>query len=172
MSSPEVLLSAEQIARRTAELSQQITHDYRGSDLVIVGVLNGAFIFVADLVRQIELPTTVDFLRVCSYGEATSSSGVVQIRKDIDVSVEGRDLLLVEDIVDTGLTASFLVRHFELTNPKTLRVCTLLDKKCRRQVSFDADYVGFEIGDDFVVGYGLDFNERYRNLPDICVLSG
>lgn len=167
---PCTLISADKIRQRTNVLAQQISRDYADRPLVVIGVLNGAFVFVADLVRQLTIPVTVDFLRASSYGPETETSGVVQIRKDLDRPVSGKHLLLVEDIIDTGLTASFLCRHLEMAQPLSVRVCALLDKKQRRLVSFDADYVGFEIGNEFVVGYGLDFDEQYRQLADICVL--
>lgn len=166
----ETLISAPRIGDRVGELAQQISSDYRENRLVVVGVLNGAFIFLADLVRQLQISVSVDFLRVSSYGAATTSSGVVQIRKDLDLAIANRDVLLVEDIIDTGLTANYLLNHLRMAQPSSIRVCTLLDKKQRREVVFEADYVGFEIGDEFVVGYGMDFNEQYRELPAICVL--
>jgi hypoxanthine phosphoribosyltransferase len=166
----EEFLSAERIAARVAELAAEIGRDYAGERPLVVCVLKGAFLFVADLVRAMPVDPEIDFLRVSSYGQATESSGVVEIRKDLETPVSGRHVLLVEDIIDTGLTISFLRRHVELSNPASVRVCTLLDKPSRRKVEIRGDYVGFTIEDRFVVGYGLDFAERYRRLPFIGVL--
>lgn len=167
----EVFLPAEAIARRVAELAARLSADYAEKDLVVVGVLKGCFLFVADLVRQLSVPAAVDFLRVASYGAATESSGVVQFRMDVDIPIGGRDVLLVEDIVDTGLTLDYLRRHLGAAAPRSLKICALLDKRGRRRVPLQADYVGFEIDDHFVVGYGLDYDERFRELPDVCVLA-
>ncbi|MGL4461161.1 MAG: hypoxanthine phosphoribosyltransferase, partial [Planctomycetia bacterium] len=158
------LISAEAIARRLDEMAAEIRADYSGGELFVVGVLKGSFLFLADLVRRLDDGVTIDFLRVASYGAATESSGVVEIRKDLESPVAGRDVLVVEDIIDTGLTASYLDRHLRGGAPRSLRFCTLLDKPSRRRTPFRADYLGFEIPDKFVVGYGLDYNERYRNL--------
>jgi hypoxanthine phosphoribosyltransferase len=167
----KVLISREQIAGRVAELGRQITNDFAGESVVLVGVLKGAAIFLSDLARQIHLDSTFDFISVSSYGNAKQNSGEVKLLKDVDQSMEGRNLILVEDILDTGLTMSYLKKMMLAHHPKAFRIAALLDKKCRRQQPIYADYAGFEIPDEFVVGYGMDFAERYRNLPDICVVS-
>ena len=168
----EVLIARKDIDRRVKELAALISGDYQGADLIIVGILKGAFVFMADLIRYMSIPCQVDFVRLASYGTGTVSTGNVAISKDIETSVEGRDILVVEDILDTGLTLSSLVERLKKRAPRSLRVCVFLDKKERRKVPFEADYVGFDIPDRFVVGYGLDFNEMYRFLPDVCVLEG
>lgn len=178
-----VLISAEALVGRIAELAREIEGDFAATEkaqakaderkpLVVIGVLNGAFMFMADLVRQLKLPLQVDFLRASSYGNVTETSGVVQIRKDLEIEVTGRDVLLVEDIVDTGMTLAYLVKHLNMQKPTSVKVCCLLDKKERRRVPFEADYVGFSIPDQFVVGYGLDYAERFRELPSICIIEG
>lgn len=166
-----VLYTEEQIEDRVAELGKQITNDYQGKDLVLIGILKGAIVFFSDLMREIETPVTVDFMAVSSYGESHESSGAVRILKDLDVSIEGKHLLIVEDIVDTGLTLSYLKRILQSRNPQSIKVASFLDKPERRLVDTEADYVGFSIPDEFVVGYGLDFAEQYRSLPYIAVLS-
>jgi hypoxanthine phosphoribosyltransferase len=168
----EILFPKAVIERRVGELAAQISGDYMGKELLIVGILNGAFVFMADLIRALDVPCTVDFVRMASYGSGSLSSGEVLIRKDLEKPVAGRDILIVEDIVDTGLTLSRLVEILRERNPASLRVCTFLDKRERRRVPFEADYVGFPIPDAFVVGYGLDYNEQYRFLPDVRVLKG
>ena len=169
-SKPEILFSRERIGNRVVELAGQISRDYEGRELLLVGILKGAFIFMADLIRGISVPCQVDFVRLASYGGGSQSSGEVRITKDLETPIEGRDVLIVEDIVDTGLTLSCLVKVLRERGPASLRVCAFLDKKERRQVPFEADYVGFSIPDAFVVGYGLDYNENFRFLPDVCVL--
>ena len=168
----EILFPKAVIERRVGELAAQISGDYMGKDLLIVGILNGAFVFMADLIRALDVPCTVDFVRMASYGSGSVSSREVLIRKDLDRPVAGRDILIVEDIVDTGVTLSRLVGILRERNPASLRVCTFLDKRERRKVPFEADYVGFPIPDAFVVGYGLDYNEQFRFLPDVRVLKG
>jgi hypoxanthine phosphoribosyltransferase len=165
----EVLLSAEQIASRVKELAAQISADYRGRPLHIIGMLKGAWVFLADLVRHLDLEVTVDFLSIASYGGASVSSGAVGITKDLDQSIEGLDVLVVEDILDTGHTFEYLRGVLEAHKPKSLKVVTLLDKSSRRVRPVEADYVGFTIPDVFVVGYGLDYSQRYRNLPDVRI---
>jgi hypoxanthine phosphoribosyltransferase len=167
---PEILFSKTIIERRVGELAAQISYDYAGRKLLIVGILNGAFIFMADLVRRLAVPCRVDFVRMVSYGSGSVSSGEVRITKDLEMPIAGRDILIVEDIVDTGLTLSRLVEVLRERQPASLRVCAFLDKAERRRVPFTADYVGFSIPDHFVVGYGLDYNENFRFLPDVCVL--
>jgi hypoxanthine phosphoribosyltransferase len=166
----EVLIDEATLQARIAELGAEITQDYTGRDLILVGVLKGAIFFMADLMRQLELPCEVDFMAISSYGAGVDSSGVVRILKDLDVSVEGRNVLIVEDIVDSGLTLSYLIRNLEARHPASLEVCALLTKPERRENEVDCRYVGFEIPNRFVIGYGLDFAERYRNLPYIGVL--
>jgi hypoxanthine phosphoribosyltransferase len=167
---PEVLLSRYEIEQRVAELGAKISLDYRGRVPHMVGVLKGAWVFMADLIRHMEVDVTVDFLGISSYGSGTQSSGEVKITKDLDVSILDRDVLIIEDILDTGRTLKYLEDVLLAHKPRSLRVATLLDKRSRRIVPVRADYVGFEIADVFVVGYGLDFDQKYRQLPDIHVL--
>ncbi len=164
-----VLLSQDQIQARVAEMGQELARDYTGRELHLVGVLKGACTFMTDLARQIDLPLSLDYIAVSSYGAATKSSGEVKLIKDLDQGLDGRDLLVVEDIVDTGLTLNYLLKVLKARGPRTLKVATLLSKPSRRLVETPVDYVGFTIEDLFVVGYGLDYNERYRNLKDIVV---
>ncbi len=182
MPSLQVLLSRDQIARRVAEMGAQITHDFAGQTLVFVGVLKGAAIFLSDLARQVQLDSTFDFIGVTSYGNRPKpedetkavtwdSTGEVRLTKDVDQSLRDKNVILVEDILDTGLTLTYLKRLIMGHEPRAFRIATLLDKPSRRIQPVEADYLGFTIPDKFVVGYGLDFAERYRNLPDICVLS-
>jgi len=167
---PEVLLSRFEIEHRVTELAAKISLDYHGRVPHMVGVLKGAWVFMADLIRHIEVDVTVDFLGISSYGSGTKSSGEVKITKDLDVSILERDVLIIEDILDTGRTLKYLEDVLLAHKPRSLRVATLLDKRSRRIVPVQADYVGFEIADVFVVGYGLDFDQKYRQLPDIHVL--
>jgi hypoxanthine phosphoribosyltransferase len=167
----EVLYSQEQIAQRVAEMGAQITRDLNGEKLVMVGVLKGAAIFLSDLARSVEVDATFDFVAVSSYGKGQRSSGAVKLIKDLDEPIEGKNVLIVEDILDTGLTLAFLRKIFLQHHPKTLRIAALLDKPSRRIEQIDADYVGFSIPNLFVIGYGMDYAERYRNLPDICLMS-
>ena len=166
-----MLVTAEELQRRVAELGAQISRDYAGAPLLLVGVLKGAVFFLSDLMRFIDIPVEVDFMAVASYGSATDSSGGVRILKDLDVAIEGRDVLIVEDIVDSGLTLQYLMRNLGSRNPRTLEVCALLTKPDRRKVDLPTRYVGFEIPDRFVVGYGLDYAERHRNLPFVAVMD-
>ena len=168
----KVLLSNEAIQARIQEMGREIAHDYAGREPHLVGVLKGAFTFLSDLSRAIALPMTLDFIAVSSYGAATKTSGEVRLVKDLDQGLEGRDLLVVEDIVDTGLTLNYLLNLLRARGPRSLKVATLLSKPSRRLVQIPVDYVGFSIDDHFVVGYGLDFNEKYRNLRDIVVYGG
>jgi len=167
----EVLVPADELAQRVLELAAEVTADYAGSDLVLIGVLKGAVFFVADLMRAIDVPCEVDFMAVASYGSATKSSGVVRILKDLDAVIEGRDVLIVEDIVDSGLTLQYLLRNLAGRNPSSLEVCALLMKPGARKIDLRPKYIGFEIPDRFVVGYGLDHAEQYRNLPFVAVLN-
>jgi hypoxanthine phosphoribosyltransferase len=166
----EVLISPEQLARRVAELGAQITAEYDGKRLLLLGVLKGAVIFLVDLARQIQLSLEIDFMAISSYGASTQSSGIVRILKDLEDSVEGQHILVVEDIVDSGLTLDYLLRSLAARGPASVKICGLLVKERPRELSVPIDYVGFTIPDRFVVGYGLDFAERYRNLPYIGVL--
>ncbi|MFO7295080.1 MAG: hypoxanthine phosphoribosyltransferase [Clostridia bacterium] len=166
-----ILIDEQTLMRRIAEMGEQITRDYQGKDLVLVGILKGSVLFLADLVKHIKLPLVMDFMAVSSYGSSTRSSGVVRILKDLDEEIEGKDVLIVEDIIDTGLTLNYLTELLLSRNPKSLKICCCLDKPSRRKVPVKVDYVGFSIPDEFVVGYGLDYAERYRNLPYICVLD-
>lgn len=166
-----ILYSEEQLRQRVKELGAQITADYAGKEPVLASVLRGSYIFMADLTRAIDLPVTVDFMAVSSYGAGTKSSGQVEIKKDLSDSIEGRDLILVEDILDSGNTLFYLMEILKARKPASIRICTLMDKPDRRTQPIVADYVGFTIPDAFVVGYGLDYNEKYRNLPYVGILK-
>jgi hypoxanthine phosphoribosyltransferase len=167
----EILIDEEALSARVAELGAEVSIDYQGRDLLLIGVLKGAVFFMADLMRHITVPCEVDFMAISSYGDSTDSSGIVRILKDLDINIEGRDVLVVEDIIDSGLTLSYLMRNLESREPATLEVCALMTKPDRREIDVPVRYVGFEIPNRFVVGYGLDFVERYRNLPYVAVLS-
>jgi hypoxanthine phosphoribosyltransferase len=166
-----ILISSEEIQSKIRDLGEQITADYRGQDLLLVGVLKGAFVVMADLSRHIRLPLQFDFMAVSSYGSATKTSGVVRILKDLDHEIEGRNVLLVEDIVDSGLTLNYLLKNLRTRRPATLEVCALMQKIAAQRVALDIKYRGFEIPPEFVVGYGLDYDERYRNLPYVALLK-
>ena len=170
-STMEVLISRDQIAEAVARMGQEITRDFVGESVVLVGVLKGACLFLSDLARQIELDATFDFIAVRSYGTRKESAGEVQLIKDVTTPLEGKNVILVEDILDTGLTFTFLRKLLLARKPSMLKFAALLDKPSRRQMPVEADYVGFKIPDKFVVGYGLDYAERFRNLPDICVFT-
>jgi hypoxanthine phosphoribosyltransferase len=167
----EVLIDQDALQRRIAELGEEISADYTGRDLLLVGVLKGAVFFMADLMRGLSIPCEIDFMAISSYGDSTDSSGVVRILKDLDINIEGRDVLVVEDIIDSGLTLSYLMRNLEAREPASLEICALLTKPERREIEVPVRYVGFEIPNRFVIGYGLDFGERYRNLPYVGVLD-
>jgi len=167
----KVLFDEETIAKRVAEMGAEITRDYQEKELVVICILRGGVIFMSDLVKQIKLPLYMDFMAVSSYGMSTKSSGVVRILKDLNEDIEGKDVLIVEDIVDTGLTLHYLVDYIKSRNPRSVKVCCFLDKPSRRKVEVKVDYVGFEIPDKFVVGYGLDYAQKYRNLPYVSVLE-
>src|ERR687886_2760624 len=167
----EVLIDEDRLRGRVAELGEEISVDYAGRDLLLVGVLKGAVFFMADLMRHLTVTCEIDFMAISSYGAATDSSGVVRILKDLDINIAGRDVLVVEDIIDSGLTLSYLMRNLEAREPASLEICALLTKPERREIDVPVRYVGFEIPNRFVIGYGLDFGERYRNLPFVAVLS-
>ena len=167
----EILVQADDLRNRVKELGQVISRDYEGRDLLLVGVLKGAVFFLSDLMRELSVPCEVDFMAVASYGDATESSGVVRILKDLDAAIEDRHVLIVEDIVDSGLTLQYLLRNLESREPRSLEVCALLTKPARREVELPIRYVGFEIPNKFAIGYGLDYDERYRNLPYVAALN-
>jgi hypoxanthine phosphoribosyltransferase len=167
----EVLLTEEEIDKRVSELAKEISEEYRGKDLLVVGILKGAVIFLSDLVKRLEFPVMLDFMAVSSYGKSSVSTGEVRILKDLDYSVEGKDILIVEDIIDTGLTLNYLKDILGKRGAKGVKICTLLDKPDRRTVGVNIDFLGFEIPDEFVVGYGLDYNEQYRNYPFVGALK-
>ncbi|HLY93604.1 MAG TPA: hypoxanthine phosphoribosyltransferase [Gaiellaceae bacterium] len=167
----DVLIEEDALQRRIAELGEEISADYAGRDLLLVGVLKGAVFFMADLMRNLTIPCEIDFMAISSYGEGTDSSGVVRILKDLDINIDGRDVLVVEDIIDSGLTLSYLMRNLEAREPASLEICALMTKPERREIEVPVRYVGFEIPNRFVIGYGLDFGERYRNLPYVGVLD-
>jgi hypoxanthine phosphoribosyltransferase len=167
----EILYSRELIQKRVQEIAGRLSADYAGRELIVIGILKGAFIFMADLIRAMTIPCKVDFVRVASYGAGQESSGKVVMTKDIETSIAGRDVLIVEDIIDTGLTLTYLVNWLKERNPNSIKVCVFLDKRKRRKVSFEADYVVFTMDDGFVVGYGLDFNEQARYLPEVYVVK-
>lgn len=171
MSKIKVLVSKEEIQRKTRELAERISRDYEGEELLLVGVLKGGFVFLADLCREITIPVSIDFISVSSYGNSTVSSGVVRILKDIDYDITGKHILIVEDLIDTGLTLTYLKDLFAAKHCASVKLCTILDKPSRRKVPLEIDYKGIEIPDEFVIGYGLDYAEKYRNLPDVCVMA-
>ncbi|HEX3278994.1 MAG TPA: hypoxanthine phosphoribosyltransferase [Thermoleophilaceae bacterium] len=168
----EILVQPDELTHRVREMAGEISRDYSGRDLLLIGVLKGAVFFLSDLMRHLEIDCEVDFMAVSSYGSSTDSSGIVRILKDLDAPIEGRDVLIVEDIVDSGLTLSYLFRMLRARNPATLEVCALLTKPERREVDLPIRYVGFEIPNRFAIGYGLDHAERFRNLPYVAVLEG
>lgn len=166
----EILFTEDQLRTKVKELAEQINRDYKGEELLVVGILRGAFVFMADLVRSLNMPVIIDFVAVSSYGDDTASSGVVRILKDLDETITGRHVLLIEDIIDTGLTLKYLCKTLKTRHPASLKICTLLDKPSRRRVELTPDYNGFTIPDHFVVGYGLDCGQHYRNLPNIYIM--
>ena len=167
----DILIDAAALRARIAELGEEISQAYEGKDLLLIGVLKGAVFFMADLMRHLTIPCEIDFMAISSYGDSTDSSGVVRILKDLDINIEGRHVLVVEDIIDSGLTLSYLMRNLEAREPATLEICSLMTKPERREIDVPVRYVGFEIPNRFVIGYGLDFSERYRNLPYVGVLD-
>jgi hypoxanthine phosphoribosyltransferase len=166
-----LLLSREKIASIVKDLADQISKDYREKELVLVCILKGAFMFLSDLVRSLQIPVQIDFVRLASYGAGMKTSGRIEITKDIETSIDQKDVLIIEDIVDSGRTLQFLKDRLSLANPRSVKICALLDKKARREVEIEADYLGIEIDNVFVVGYGIDFNETYRNLPEIYYVT-
>lgn len=167
----DVLYSEEMLQERVQALADEISAAYEGKDLLLIGVLKGANVFMCDLMRKIHFPIQIDFIAASSYGHSTESSGVVKILKDLDYSIEGKDVIIVEDIIDTGLTLKYLIENFKSRNPRSLEICTLLDKPERRIANLDVKYVGYQIPDEFIVGYGIDYAEKYRNLPYIATLK-
>lgn len=167
----KVLIKEDELRKKTLELGKLISEDYKGKNLIIISVLKGGFIFAADLIRAIKIPVAVDFMAVSSYGASTRTSGVVQIRKDLDRDIRGMHVLIVEDILDSGLTLNYITKVLENRGAQSVKICTILDKPARRKAPVTPDYVGFEIPDEFVVGYGLDFAEKYRNLPFVGILK-
>ena len=167
----DVLIDEPSLQARIGELGAEISSDYQGRDLLLIGVLKGAVFFMSDLMRHLTIPCEIDFMAISSYGDSTDSSGIVRILKDLDINIEGRDVLVVEDIIDSGLTLSYLMRNLEAREPASLEICALLTKPDRREIEVPVRYVGFEIPNRFVIGYGLDFAERYRNLPYVGVLD-
>ena len=163
----EILITEEQLRARVAELGAEITEDYKGEELFLIGILKGSVPFMADLMRKIELPLQIDFMSVSSYGGSTKSSGVVRILKDLDSDIKGKNVIIVEDIIDSGLTLVYLKEYLQSRGPRSLRICTILDKPSGRKVDIRGDYVGFNVDNKFIVGYGLDVNQKYRNLPYI-----
>ena len=171
MENPRVFITRQQISERIADLAQQIRRDYRHKNPLLIGILKGSFVFLSDLIRVLNIPLEVDFIRVSSYRSGKESLGEIEVVHDFTTPIAGRDILVIEDIVDTGLSLSFLLDHLRRQKPASLRLCALLDKPSRRKTPVHIDYLGFTIPDKFIVGYGLDFNERYRYLPDICYLE-
>jgi hypoxanthine phosphoribosyltransferase len=168
----QLLYSKDFIARQVQRLGQEINRDYQGTDVLLVAVLKGSFLFVADLAREISSPISIDFVHLTSYGAKTCSSGIVEFRKDLETPIQGRDVIIVEDIIDSGLTLETLYQQLLLRQPKSLKICTLIDKHARRQSPVLADYIGITMDDGFIVGYGLDLDEKYRNLPEIYLVQG
>lgn len=168
----EVLVGRDEIREMVQRLGKMISEDYKGEELILVGVLKGGFVFLADLMREISIPVDMDLISVSSYGATTKSSGIVRIIKDVDINVSGKHVLIVEDIVDTGLTLKYLKELFNTRGPKSVKICSAFDKPSRRKIDLDIEYRGIEVPDKFIVGYGLDYSGKYRNLPDVCVFKG
>jgi len=166
-----VLISKEELERKVEELGKQISKDYEGKELILIGVLKGGFIFLSDLARKITVPVELDFMSVSSYGDSSKSSGVVRIIKDVDTNISGKHVLIVEDIIDTGLTLNHLVELLKTRGPLSVKICAALDKPSRRKAELKVDYKGIEIPDEFVIGYGLDYAGKYRNIPEVCILK-
>jgi len=168
----QLLYSRDEIARQVQRLGEEISRDHQDTEILLVCVLKGSFLFFADLVRAVSIPVVVDFVRLASYGSETQSSGLVEMRKDLEMPIKGRDVIIVEDIIDSGYTLESLYNRLMLREPRSLKICTLIDKSARRGVPIQADYVGISMDDGFIIGYGLDYNEKYRNLPDIHLVQG
>lgn len=166
-----ILFSRERIATEVSRLGQEISRDFAGQEVMLIGVLKGSFLFIADLIRTIEVPTVVDFVRLASYGSGTSTSGVIEFRKELEMPIRDRHVIIIEDIIDSGYTLECLYHKLLLQNPRSLKICTMIDKRGRREVEIDADYVGITMDDGFIIGYGLDHDEKYRNLPDIYLVE-
>lgn len=164
-------LSQEQIASIVQRLADQISEDYYSKELVLVCILKGAFMFLSDLIRRLKIPAKIDFVRLASYGGGMETSGIIEITKDIEIPIEGKDILIIEDIIDSGRTLQFLKNRLSLANPRSVKICALLDKKARREVEIEADYLGIEVDNVFIVGYGIDFDENYRHLPEIYYVT-
>lgn len=171
MDKPKVIITRKEIAEKVAELAAEIRKDYRGKNPLLIGILKGSFVFMSDLVRAMNMPVEIDFVRLASYGAGTDTSGKIKLIKDVETPIKGRHVLVVEDIVDRGLTVRFLLDYLRFRKPSSLKLCALFDKPSRRKVEVPIDYVGFTVPDAFVVGYGLDFDEKYRYLPDLCILK-
>ena len=167
----KILFSRERIATEVRRIGQEISLDYGDQEIMLVGVLKGSFLFIADLIREIETPTVVDFVRLASYGSGTQTSGIIEFRKELEMPIRDRDVIIIEDIVDSGYTLECLYNKLLLQQPRSLKICTLIDKRARREVEIEADYVGISMDDGFIIGYGLDHDERYRNLPDIYLVE-
>lgn len=167
----EIMITQECIEKRAREIGAQITQDYQGEEIVLIGILRGAVLWMGDIMKNVELDMTIDFMAVSSYGASTKSSGVVKINKDLDSDIEGKNVIIVEDIVDSGTTLNYLKHYLENRNTKSVRICSLLDKPAGRKADIEVDYIGFEVDDRFIVGYGLDFDQKYRNLPYISFLK-
>ena len=167
----KILITKEQLQKRVEELGKQISEDYKGEKLTLICILRGASVFFADLLRQITIPCEIDFIAVSSYGAGTTTSGEVKLVKDLSSTIDGENVIIVEDIMDTGVTLSYLKKMLLARNPKSIKICACIDKPERRTADIKSDYIGFTVPNEFIVGYGLDYNERYRNLPDICVLA-
>lgn len=166
-----IIYSESDLNERVVALGKQITEDYKGEKLIVVGVMKGANLFVADLIRKLDLDIILDFIVVSSYGSSTETTGVIRLLKDLDENIDSEHVLIVEDIIDSGLTLEYLVKNFETRNPKSVKICTLLNKVERRKVDMKVDYIGFQVPDEFIVGYGIDYAERYRNLPYVGILK-
>ena len=172
MDKPKVLITREEIAKKVAELATELRKDYLGKEPLLIGILKGSFVFMSDLVRAMNIPVEIDFVRLASYGAGKDSAGKIKLVKDVETPIKGRHVLVVEDIIDRGLTVRFLLDYLSFRKPASLKLCALFDKPSRRKVEVPIDYVGFTVPDAFVVGYGLDFDEKFRYLPNLCILEG
>ena len=170
-SNRKILFSRDRIAQEIKRLGREICNDYKDQEIMLVGVLKGSFLFIADLARELDIPTVIDFVRLASYGSGTQSSGIIEFRKELEMSIRDRNVIIVEDIVDSGYTLECLYNKLLLQEPRSLKICTLIDKRARREVDIEADYIGMTMEDGFIIGYGLDHDEQYRQLPDIYVVD-